>query len=148
MYLRNQDVTLFRRRPAVGSSGTNSFSDYPGSSRGSRTHGGGGGTGGAGNPEQNECEQPIQTQLEEVATCDYYRGNATLPPVSTPISLRSVLVSGRLGIEDSAGVLIGYLPTALNHLRQCMERGYSFRGHVTSTTTAPLPSVTISLSHS
>jgi hypothetical protein len=131
----------------MGSSGTNSFSDYPGSSGGARGSGndsGGGGTVGGEAP----CEQQIGTRLEEVATCDYYIRNGALPGVGTAVSLRATLVSGRLGVQSDSGELIGFLPTSFNYLLQCIGRGFSFGGEVTESTQQPIPYVHVTLSGS
>lgn len=131
----------------MGSSGTSSFSDYPGSRGGSRASGEGAGGGGAGEGG-DVCERPFQTHLEEVATCDYYRNNGAVPSDSTTVSIRNTLVSGRIGIQTSNGVLIGYLPTSFNYVLQCINRGFSFTGKVTNADERPTPSVHVSLSGS
>ena len=128
----------------MGSSGTNSFSDYPGSTGGTRTPGNGAGGGGIGGGATG-CEQPVLTHLEEVASCEYYGTNGRVPAPATPVSVRTALVSGRLGVQDDSGTLIGYLPTSFNYLLQCIGQGFSYSGQVTSADVRPVPSVHVSL---
>lgn len=121
----------------MGSSGTNSFTDYPGSQSSD-------GTGGS--EQNNQCERAIgNIPLEDVANCEYYQTNRSVPPVGTNIRIRETLYHGRLVVEDFESTIIGLLPTQYNYLRQCMVREYRYSGNIISSRNRPLPTVNIDL---
>jgi hypothetical protein len=83
--------------------------------------------------------------LEEVARCDYFTAHHALPPVGTPVAVRTKLVSGRIGVETTAGELVGFLPTDYNYLLRCMKQGYTYAGKVASSILKPVPVVRVDL---
>jgi len=119
----------------MGSSGTGRLSDYTQS---------GGGLGGksGGSSGTDKCIETIQEQLEEVALCDYYISNNNVPPIGSTVS---VVIKNRIAIENTAGELIGYLPTQYNYLVGCIQNGYRYSGSIQVSTIDPLPTVLVHL---
>jgi hypothetical protein len=135
----------------VGSSGTSSFSDYPGS-RGGSSNGGsskgkggdGGGDGGGGSTD--ECAAAINDALEDVATSAYYAKHGKVPPPKTKVRIRSKLVGGRVAVETVAdSEVIGNLPTKYNYVVKCMKQSWTYEGTVESSSAGRLPKVTVDL---
>lgn len=141
----------------MGSSGSGSFSDYPGSSRGgsggSSTGGGsgggdsggggsgGGGSGGGGNGGGDPCDRAFNTELEDVQQSDYWNTNGGVPPIGTEVE---IVRRKRLVAQDAAGLSIGNLPTALNSLAACLEKGWTYVGTVQAASSGPPePSIVI-----
>lgn len=134
----------------MGSSGSGSFSDYPGSKGGSPTGGAGGGAGadgvaGAGGAAgiagatggaagADKCTQAFSTELEDVEQSPYYGATGSLPPLGTPLTIAH---QKRIVAVDDQGRVVGNLPTALNHLAECLEEGFSYSGQVTSSNAGP-----------
>jgi hypothetical protein len=132
----------------VGSAGTNSFTDYPGSSGGRPNANGGGGRGG-GSGKSDKCDISVEDlQLEEIALSDYYTKNKEPPPEKTKVRVREKLVDGRVAVETDGGEVIGYVPTAYNYLRQCISQGWKYRGKVSSSSTGKLPKLKVDLAGS
>jgi hypothetical protein len=133
----------------MGSVGTDRFSDYPGSSGGRPDTGkkGGGGGGGGGEGGGDQCELAIaDLALEEVATSEYFTSHSRVPRVGTQVRLRKKLVGSRIAVEISkSGEVLGLVPTEYNYLRQCMSRGFEYTGTVVSSSTGPLPEVSVDL---
>jgi hypothetical protein len=135
----------------VGSSGTNSFSDYPGSSGGRPSNGtsgggssGGGGSGGGG--KSDKCDITLSDlALEEVALSEYFTKHKSPPAEKTKVRLREKLVDGRLAVETEIGEVIGYVPTAYNYLRQCVSQGWKYHGKVSASSTGKVPKVKVDL---
>lgn len=118
----------------MGSTGTGSFTDYPGSN------------GGINNDLPNQCDRAIPNiALDEVARCNYYIDNNTTPSIGTEIRLNNHLYGGRLVVETITGEIIGLLPTRLNYLLGCIQQGFSYNGQVISTSNVPIPSIIIDL---
>lgn len=125
----------------MGTSGTGRFSDYPTSQKGS---GGGGSSPDDGG--ENQCIRAIgDIPLEEVARCEYYVRATEVPAPDTIVRLRHTLYNKRLAIETEAGEIIGLLPTQYNYLLQCMAQGYTYTGHVLTSSLQPIPMVRIDL---
>lgn len=130
----------------MGSNGTNKFTDYPGTSRGSAKGLGSGGTQPGGSGDVPLCERQLAgVPLEEVARCEYFAAHASLPPVGTPVAVRPSLVGGRVAVETSSGEVVGFLPTEYNYVLRCMKQDYSYAGEVTSSTAKPIPVVRVDL---
>jgi hypothetical protein len=128
----------------MGSSGTGNFSDYPGSSGGSKSKGNGASQGQSG--DHNRCENNLTVNLEEVSSCAYYKNHKSVPPEQTDVNVISKLVGGRIGVQVTTdNELVGYLPTEYNYLLQCMKQGYSYNGTVTSSALKPTPRISIEL---
>lgn len=122
----------------MGSSGSGSFSDYPGSKGGSPNGGGAGGgggpIGGGGPGGGDKCAQAFSTELEDVEQLPYYAATGVLPPVGTPLTIAH---QKRIVALDAQGRVVGNLPTAYNHLAECLEEGFTYSGQVTSSTVGP-----------
>ena len=125
----------------MGTTRSGRFNDYPGGK-------GKGGEGGSddGNGGETLCGKAIgDIDLEEVSTAEYYKTDKDVPPAGSSVNLRERLVGGRLAIETDDGKVVGFLPTQLNYLRQCMGQGYEYVGSITFSTLNPVPSVRIDL---
>ena len=133
----------------MGSTGTGSFSDYPGSQGGRPEKGGGGSSGGGGSGGDN-CEMVISgMMLEDVANCEYFLNHDLVPKAGTQVQARVRLVKGRVAVETTVkGEVIGYVPTKYNYLRACMTDGWQYSGNVVEATGGQLPKVKIDLSPS
>ncbi len=111
----------------MGSSGSGTFGNYQPSERAS-------------------CDEPIDTDLEEVARADYYSKRGTVPPVGTKVRLHEAAVKGRLAVETvKKPEPIGLLPTSFQHLVLCLKKGYSYDGEVTASGGKKIPVITVSL---
>lgn len=113
----------------MGSSGSGSISDYPGSSPQGKSGGGAGG-----GSQEDRCARAFNTRLEDVERSDYYRANGAVPPVGTPLT---VVHRKRLIAQTSAGESVGNLPTALNYLAACIKDGWRYIGTVQSASNPP-----------
>jgi len=120
----------------MGSTGSGSFSDYPGS----RPEKAGQGTGGGGASGDDRCERAFSCALEEVEHCDYFSEYGDVPPVSTALSIEQ---RGRLFAVDASGQSVGALPTRFNYLADCLAAGFGYEGHVTASASAPVTSVSV-----
>jgi hypothetical protein len=124
----------------MGSSGTGNFSDYSGS-------GGGQQQGGGGKLPNDPCTGDLGSiRLEEVANSHYYQNANAVPAADESVSLLSAPVAGRLAVQsDVNGQIIGLLPTRFNYVLGCLERGFSYSGHVEGSNVSPLPDVVVRL---
>ncbi len=96
--------------------------------------------------EKENCEEPISTDLEEIAREDYFSEHASVPPVGTRVELRKNPVKGRLVVETTKKPLsIGLLPTSFHYLVLCLKKGYTYDGEVTESRGKKVPVVTVSL---
>jgi hypothetical protein len=106
---------------------------------------GGWGTGKPGKPEEpNRCLKAVNARLEEVANCPYYLDTKNIPSVGMDVILQDTLVNGRLAIVGD-GKVIGYLPTNLNYLMNCMSQGHRYSGDVASSSISPFIRVTVDI---
>lgn len=130
----------------MGSSGTHTFTDYPGSSGGRPDGKGGGG----GRGKTDKCDMTLtDLSLEEVALSAYFTAHKKPPPENTKIRIRGKLVDGRVAVEtESDGEVIGYVPTAYNYLRQCISQGWTYMGNVSSSSSSKVPKVQVNLTAS
>lgn len=133
----------------MGSTGSGSFSDYPGSQGGRPEKGGGGGSGGGGSGGDN-CEMVISgMMLEDVANCEYFLNHESVPRAGTQVQARERLVKGRVAVETTVNSeVVGYVPTRYNYLRACMTDGWQYSGRVVEATGGQLPKVKVDLSPS
>ena len=115
----------------MGSTGSGSFSDYPGS----RPKGGGGGGSG-----EDRCARAFSCSLEEVEQCDYFSANNDVPPANTALTIE---LRGRLFAITENGQTVGALPTKFNYLADCMADGFAYEGRVKSSVARPLARVTV-----
>lgn len=120
----------------MGSTGSGSFSDYPGS----RPKGGDQGAGGGGASGDDRCARAFSCALEEVEHCDYFSANGDVPPTNTALSIEQ---RGRLFAVDASGQTVGALPTRLNYLADCIAAGFTYEGRVNTSASAPAASVNV-----
>lgn len=126
----------------MGTTGSGSFSDYSGSSKGSSEND----NSNQGSSNQGDkCDRSIgNILLEEVAHCDFYSKKKNIPSIGTEVNLKKELISGRLMIELD-GESLGCLPTKYNYLRACMETGFEYNGIITDSSATPFPKIIIDL---
>ncbi len=117
----------------MGSTGSGSFSDYPGSRPKDGGDGAGGGTSG-----EDRCARAFACALEEIELCDYFAANNNVPPVGSELSIER---RGRLVAVDSSGLTVGALPTRFNYLADCLGAGFSYAGRITASVSTPVASV-------
>lgn len=117
----------------MGSTGSGRFTDYSGSQNSGKQGNGSGGTSGT-----DRCQQAFTCVLEEVAQCDFFTANGTLPSAQTKLG---IILNGRLFAVDTNGVVIGALPTTFNYLAACIADGIDYVGVITKSATSPIPSV-------
>lgn len=122
----------------MGSTGSGSFSDYPGSSgkSGGSESGGADGNGGRG----DRCKRAFSASLEDVNHSGYFTSHKTVPPVGTQVVL---VHNKRLAAQTSSGEDIGNLPTKMNYLAACMKDGHSYEGKVISSSVGTVAKVTV-----
>ena len=120
----------------MGSTGSGSFSDYPGS----RPNEGGEGAGGGGASGEDRCARAFSCALEEVEQCDYFTASGGVPPANTALTIEQ---RGRLFAVDSSGQTVGALPTSFNYLADCMAAGFTYEGRVNFSASAPVASVNV-----
>lgn len=66
--------------------------------------------------EKARCDEPIATDLEEIARGEYFSGLGTVPPVGTKLQLHKGTVEGRLIVGTiKKPEIIGLLPTSFHH---------------------------------
>jgi hypothetical protein len=106
----------------MGSSGSGSFSDYPGSGKAK-----GGGDGGPGGLPEDRCGKAFSAQLEDLEHHAYFTKHGAPPPVGTELEV--VHFKRLVAVTD--GDIVGNLPTKLNYLAACIKDGYSYVGKVT-----------------
>ena len=127
---------------SMGSTGSGRLSDYSnsGSSKPSGGAGssGAGGSGTGGSSGVDQCKQAFSCVLEEVAQCEYYEKNKSLPAEGTELI---ILVDKRVVAADREGVVVGALPTSKNYIAGCINDGYEYIGIVKSSTRTPIPSI-------
>lgn len=120
----------------MGSTGSGSFSDYPGSGPKKQDQGAGGGGASGG----DRCDRAFSCSLEEVERCDYFSAHGDVPPIGTELSIQH---RGRLFAVDSAGLTVGALPTRFNYLADCLKAGFTYQGRVVTSASVPVASVSV-----
>jgi len=118
----------------MGSTGTGRFSDYPGKTSSNENEKNGGSIG------EDKCLKAFTTDLEDVSRCHYFVSHNDVPPRATEVLLA---FNVRLVATTLTGEEIGFLPTKFNYLKSCIDNGFSYAGHVASSSLIPLPTVTI-----
>ena len=129
-------LQFFDLRDRMGSTGSGSFTDYPGSRPKERGQGGGGG----GASGDDRCERAFSCTLEEVEQCDFFVANNDVPSISTVLSIDQ---RGRLFAVDENGQSIGALPTRFNFIADCLAAGFVYEGRVVSSQNSPIASVSV-----
>ena len=114
---------------AMGSTGTGSFTDYPGSSgKKDGKDGGTGSSGGQGGGQSDKCGKAFSVTLEDVAHYSFYQKHKTTPSVGTKLK---IIQKKRILAQDMSTEEIGALPASHNYLAGCLKSGYSYSGSVT-----------------
>ncbi|NIY76117.1 hypothetical protein HED22_10715 [Thalassospira sp. HF15] len=122
----------------MGSTGSGSFSDYPGSS--GRSGGSGSGSEDGNGGQGDRCERAFSIALEDVNHSGYFTSHNTVPPVGTKVVL---VHNKRLVAQTTSGDDVGNLPTKMNYLAACMRGGYSYEGEVISSSVGAVAKVTV-----
>ena len=101
-----------------------------------------------GSAATDRCSEEIHyVRLQEVANCDYFLTNGSVPSQGSTVALRDSLVGSRLAIATvDEDLVVGFLPTTCNYLRVCVEQGYRYAGEVIESEVTPNPRVSIKLS--
>ena len=119
----------------MGSSGTDNFSDYKNFPRAIK------GVTGAVDSE-DKCALAFSTLIEDVDTCEYYSKKGMLPAVDTEVSVEFKV---RLVVKSNDGLIIGYLPTKYNYLRNCIVKGFTYTGVVSNVSSTPINTVIVDI---
>lgn len=122
----------------MGSSGTGNFSDYlnfQGAIKGM--------TGGV--DSEDKCALAFSTLIEDVDTCEYYSKKGMLPGVGTEVYVDFKV---RLVVKSNDGLIIGYLPTKYNYLRNCIVKGFNYTGVVSVASSTPINTVVVDITPS
>ena len=119
----------------MGSTGTGNFSDYKNFSRAIK------GITGADDSE-DKCALAFSTFIEDVDTCEYYSKKGTLPAVGTEVCIDFKV---RLVVKSNDGVIIGYLPTKYNYLRNCIVKDFKYTGVVSNVSSTPINTVIVDI---
>ena len=119
----------------MGSTGTGSFSDYKNFPRAIK------GITGADDSE-DKCALAFSTFIEDVDTCEYYSKKETLPAVGTEVYIDFKV---RLVVKSNDGLIIGYLPTKYNYLRNCIVKDFKYTGVVSNVSSTPINTVIVDI---
>ena len=119
----------------MGSSGTGNFSDYKNFPRAIK------GITGADDSE-DKCALAFSTFIEDVDTCEYYSKKGTLPAVGTEVCIDFKV---RLVVKSNDGLIIGYLPTKYNYLRNCIVKDFKYTGVVSNVSSTPINTVIVDI---
>ena len=122
----------------MGSSGPGNFSDYSNYPRAIK-----GVTGGV--DSEDKCTLAFSTLIEDVDTCEYYSKKGTLPSVGTEVFVEFKF---RLLVKSNDGLIIGYLPTKYNYLRNCIVKGFNYTGVVSVASSTPINTVVVDITPS
>ena len=110
----------------MGTTGTGKFENYD-----------------AGKVEEDRCSKAFAAELEDVATCAFFKAHKALPATGTPVKVRVVQ---RVSVVSSdSDEEIGHLPTEFNYLRVCIKSGRTYDGAVRSSALRPLPKVSVDI---
>ncbi|MGF7000534.1 hypothetical protein [Paraburkholderia sp. GAS32] len=121
----------------MGSSGSGSFSDYPGTKAKEVEGDGAGMAGGASGVDR--CKQAFHALLEDVGNSDYYSQFRNVPAAGDQLAI--VFDMKRIFAVDVNGVKVGALPTLFNYLAACLASDVTYVGVVSSSAVAPVPTV-------
>lgn len=122
----------------MGSSGPGNFSDYSNYPRAIK------GVTGAVDSE-DKCALAFSTLIEDVDTCEYYSKKGMLPCVGTEVYVDFKV---RLVVKSNDGLIIGYLPTKYNYLRNCIVKGFTYTGVVSVASSTPINTVVVDITPS
>lgn len=122
----------------MGSSGPGNFSDYTNYPRAIK------GVTGAVDSE-DKCALAFSTLIEDVDTCEYYSKKGVLPAVGTEVYVDFKV---RLVVKSNDGLIIGYLPTKYNYLRNCIVKGFTYTGVVSVASSTPINTVVVDITPS
>lgn len=122
----------------MGSSGSGNFSDYSNYPRAIK-----GVTGGV--DSEDKCTLAFSTLIEDVDTCEYYRKKGALPAVGTEVYVDFKV---RLVVKSNDGLIIGYLPTKYNYLRNCIVKGFTYTGVVSVASSTSINTVVVDITPS
>lgn len=122
----------------MGSSGPGNFSDYSNYPRAIK------GVTGAVDSE-DKCALAFSTLIEDVDTCEYYSKKGVLPAVGTEVYVDFKV---RLVVKSNDGLIIGYLPTKYNYLRNCIVKGFTYTGIVSVASSTPINTVVVDITPS
>lgn len=122
----------------MGSSGPGNFSDYSNYPRAIK------GVTGAVDSE-DKCALAFSTLIEDVDTCEYYSKKGVLPAVGTEVYVDFKV---RLVVKSNDGLIIGYLPTKYNYLRNCIVKGFTYTGVVSVASSKPINTVVVDITPS
>ena len=122
----------------MGSSGPGNFSDYSNYPRAIK------GVTGAVDSE-DKCALAFSTLIEDVDTCEYYSKKGMLPGVGTEVYVDFKV---RLVVKSNDGLIIGYLPTKYNYLRNCIVKGFTYTGVVSVASSTPINTVVVDITPS
>lgn len=122
----------------MGSSGPGNFSDYSNYPRAIK------GVTGAVDSE-DKCALAFSTLIEDVDTCEYYSKKGVLPAVGTEVYVGFKV---RLVVKSNDGLIIGYLPTKYNYLRNCIVKGFTYTGVVSVASSTPINIVVVDITPS
>lgn len=115
----------------MGSTGSGSFSDYPGSSK--PKGGGGSGTGGPAAPI-DRCSRAFHVTLEDVEHCEFFKKHGASPAAGTELR---IVHKKRIVAQTAAGEIVGNLPTSHNYLAACLKDGFTYVGNVSASSSGP-----------
>lgn len=119
----------------MGSSGPGNFSDYSNYPRAIK------GVTGAVDSE-DKCALAFSTLIEDVDTCEYYSKKRILPAVGTEVYIDFKV---RLVVKSNDGLIIGYLPTKYNYLRNCILKGFTYVGVVSNVSMTPINTILVDI---
>lgn len=122
----------------MGSSGPGNFSDYSNYPRAIK------GVTGAVDSE-DKCALAFSTLIEDVDNCEYYSKKGVLPAVGTEVYVGFKV---RLVVKSNDGLIIGYLPTKYNYLRNCIVKGFTYTGVVSVASSTPINTVVVDITPS
>lgn len=122
----------------MGSSGPGNFSDYSNYPRAIK------GVTGAVDSE-DKCALAFSTLIEDVDNCEYYSKKGVLPAVGTEVYVDFKV---RLVVKSNDGLIIGYLPTKYNYLRNCIVKGFTYTGVVSNVSSTPINTVIVDITPS
>lgn len=122
----------------MGSSGPGNFSDYSNYPRAIK------GVTGAVDSE-DKCALAFSTLIEDVDTCEYYSKKGMLPGVGTEVYVDFKV---RLVVKSNDGLIIGYLPTKYNYLRNCIVKGFTYTGVVSVASSTTINTVIVDITPS
>ena len=83
------------------------------------------------------CDITIETKLQDIEQCDFYRETHNVPPANTPVRIERR--EKRAVAVNNDGKTIGTLPARFDQdLAPCMESGFNYTGTVTHSSVSPI----------